>query len=118
MYFNSAISPASSRPAAAISRKRSLGIDAPPMSVVSLVHSGRGNGCGSAPQMPVNSATPINPRPTVTSTCSMCRWYSGRIRKNSTAAPMSAPTAMPMTIASGKAHPPKPDIYPMATHAA
>ena len=52
--------------------------------VTCRVHSGRGNGRASAPQIACSSATPASDSPTVTSTCSMVRRYSGRIRTSST----------------------------------
>ena len=55
---------------------------------------------GSVPQMPSNRATAANDSPTVTSTCSMCRSYSGRISTSSVSVANAAPTSAPTRIDS------------------
>ena len=98
-----ASSPASTSTAAPISRNRSTGTWAPSTGVTRAAHSGRGYGSGSAPHTDCSSATPASDRPTVTSTCSVVRRYSGRIRTSSTSAPVSAPTRRRRTsTASGR----------------
>ena len=55
---------------------------------------------GSVPQIPSNRATAANESPTVTSTCSMCRSYSGRISTSSVRVANAAPTSAPTRIDS------------------
>ena len=70
---------------------------APKTVVVSISHDGTGNGRASKPQIASTSAVSTSARPTVTSTCSIGRRYSGRISTSSTSAARTAPTAMPAT---------------------
>ena len=57
---------------------------------------------GRSPRSRSTSAATQRPSPTVTSTCSMCRPYSGRISTSSTSAANSVPTASPTSAPSRK----------------
>ena len=72
--------------------------------MVSLNQAGPWMNTGSVPQMPSKRATAASERPTVMRTCSMCRWYSRRIRTNSVKAAKAAPAAAPTSRESRNVH--------------
>ncbi len=80
--------------------------------------SGPGKGRASGPQIADSSAGTASPTPTVASTCSRGRLYSGRIRPSSRSMAASVPTAVPKQTASRKPKPwaPAPGTCPEAAH--
>ena len=85
-----------------ISTQYLFGMLAPSTSVVRPSHDGPVILMASVPQMPSNRAIAANESPTVTSTCSMWRSYSGRIRMSSVTVAKTAPTTAPTRIDTRK----------------